>query len=233
MLIFVTDTETTGLPRQEPKPTMIEFAGILYHVETRARLATVQCLIHAPANPVENINRISVASLEVMNPKTNPAIVPVLTAQKKAAQALWNAADYVLAHNASFDRFFLDPVFNQDGKTQWRCSKNDIKFPQAKNARSLKYIAVDHGIFPFGAHKALNDCLVLTDCLDQVPDLAAQLSLVPEDVSRWETIDLPFERKDEAKERGFRWDSDKKVWWKDMKASDTNDLPFRVQKSCL
>ena len=24
------DTETTGLPRQEPKPTMIEFAGILY-----------------------------------------------------------------------------------------------------------------------------------------------------------------------------------------------------------
>lgn len=230
MLIFITDSETTGLPNQEPKAVMIEFAGILYHVETRARVASVQCLIHSPSNAAEHINKISVAALEVVNPKDNPAMKAVSGYAKKYAQTLWDAADYVIAHNASFDKIFMDPVFNPEGKTQWRCSKNDIKFPKAKNARSLVYIAVDHGVFPFGAHRAMNDCTVLADCLDQVPDLADQLSQRPQETARWETIDLPFERNADAKAAGFRFDRDKKVWWKEMKESETQALSFRVQK---
>ncbi len=228
MNIFVTDTETTGLPGSTPPPKMIEFAGALYNVEQKAVLAIAQCLLYSPENPAAGINGITQELLETMNPD-NPVAKAVQDAGRANFQVLYDQADYIIAHNDVFDKQFLEPEFGYGKK--WRCSKNDIKFPKSSSSRRLVHVAVDHGVWPWAAHRALNDVLVLADCLSQVPDLAEQISREKEEHCVWEATDLPFERKDEAKARGFRWNSFKKVWFKTMTESETTQLPFRVQRS--
>lgn len=229
MLIFITDTETTGLPNVAGAK-MIEVAGCLYHVETKTEVAMAQCLIYATENPVENINGISPAMLEAVNP-ADPKGKAITSTMKFAIQNLWNQADFILAHNASFDRYFLDSVFNTTIQKTWRCSKDDIKFPKASSSRKLVHLAVDHGVFPFAAHRALNDVLTLVGLCKQVPDLARQMLKEKAVTSRYEAVGLPIERKDEAKTRGFRWNAEKKVWWKEMEEAEKTELPFPVQKA--
>lgn len=234
MRIFVVDSETTGLPIGDFKPQMIEFAGVLYHVETKSEVAMTQCLLYAADNPAAHINGISNAQLEAVSPFADPANETIQKVMRKATQLLWNEADYILAHNASFDRQFVDPVFNAKATKPWRCSKNDLKFPKTSTSRRLAHIAVDHGVYPFAAHRALNDCLTLTALLKELDpaDLMAQLTADPgEGAVRYDALGLPFEKKEAAKNLGFRWDADKKVWWKNLKAFEVAGLPFSVQKA--
>src|SRR4051812_1531000 len=224
MNILVTDTETTGLPSADGKAVMIEVAGILYNVETQSELAMASTLVYSPDNAAEHINGIKPETLALMQPPD------LQNAMGKAYQVLWDKADYALAHNAAFDRYFLDPIFGKKKPAIWRCSKNDLKFPKAKNARSLAYLAVDHGVWPFAAHRALNDCLTLVQLLKLIPNLSEQMACTPEESGRFEAVDLLFEQRHLAKDAGFKWDSARKVWWKNLKQSEAMGLPFRVQK---
>jgi DNA polymerase-3 subunit epsilon len=223
--ILIVDTETTGLINTDPAPKLIEVAACLFHVGTMSELSMVQFLIHAESNPASGINGISEESLRAVNPQ-NPSIARVADANFGSVQAMWDASDYVLSHNSSFDRYFMDPVFGIKNPKEWKCSVKDIEFPKTKKSKSLSYLAVDHGIFPFGAHRALNDVLVLVALLKTVPNLAEQLCRVKEELLRFEARDLPFHLNPEAKSLGFKWDGKNKVWFKNMSESEAKSIPF-------
>lgn len=225
--ILIVDTETTGLINAEPAPKLLEVAACLYHVESKAELATVQFLLYADSNPASEINGIKEESLAAVSPEI-PGMDSLSKSVMSSAQSLWDSADFIVAHNASFDRHFLDPVFGVKSPKTWRCSLRHITFPKAKKAKALGYMAVDHGIFPFGAHRALNDVTVLTALLKTVPDLAEQLARDPVENFRFEARDLPFSLNTEAKDRGFRWDSKSRVWYRNMTLKESKDIPFNI-----
>lgn len=227
MKILIVDTETTGLINADPAPKLLEVAACLYHVESKSELATVQFLLYADSNPASEINSIKEEALAAVNPDL-PGMDSLSKSVISAAQSLWDSADFVVAHNASFDRHFLDPVFGIKSPKIWRCTLREINFPKAKKAKALGYMAVDHGIFPFGAHRALNDVTVLTALLKTVHDLADQLAKEPIEKLRFEARDLPFSLNTEAKDRGFRWDSKSRVWYRTMTLKESKEIPFNI-----
>lgn len=217
--ILIIDTETTGLKPADCQ--VIELAFILYNVETASELACASTLIHAPANPVEHINHISPASLEAVKSSVVPNLVINMF------QLAEIEADFIIAHNAPFDKGFLDAHVCKTTKP-WVDSKCDIKFPKQGTGNRLGYIAFDHGIPVVDAHRALNDCRILMALLKLVPDLADQLAdTVGAKVYQAITT---FDQKDLCKAAGFNWDAYGKVWKRRMSPSKVKDLPFQVKE---
>lgn len=128
----------------------------------------------------------------------------------------------VIAHNASFDRPFLEkrlPVF---AELPWGCSLSDINWDSEKiGSRKLDYIAYQMGFF-FGAHRALEDCQALLEILAHTlpvsgqPGLKPILSRLPDISYTLYAIDSPFATKDALKARKYRWDATGKVWYKSL-----------------
>jgi DNA polymerase-3 subunit epsilon len=137
-------------------------------------------------------------------------------------------ANLVIAHNAGFDRPFLDRFMSRDegadgrGWTQerifWADSYSQVDwrgkgFPVSK----LEVLALYHGFF-VDAHRALADCdallhlLSMEDANEGAPylrELLQNARRAVAEVIAWET---PFETKDLLKRRGYSWDAANKAW---------------------
>tara|TARA_B100001142_G_scaffold287416_1_gene302972 strand:- start:608 stop:1477 length:870 start_codon:yes stop_codon:yes gene_type:complete len=64
-------------------------------------------------------------------------------------------SDIVVAHNASFDRAFLEK--NIDFKNVWACSKNDVNWKERGFFNTkLELLSIWHGFY-YDSHRAMND----------------------------------------------------------------------------
>mgnify|MGYP006206702539 FL=1 len=134
-------------------------------------------------------------------------------------QALIDRADLVVAHNAGFDRPFVEARFPGFAHKRWACSFADIDW-KALGAESAKLsaLAQDQGWF-YDAHRALVDCHALLQVLAQpvVPGeasgLARLMAAAAQPSFKLRATGSPFESKDQLKGRGYRWDAEAKVWF--------------------
>ena len=124
----------------------------------------------------------------------------------------------VIAHNAQFDRVFLEkrlPIF---ATLPWGCSFADIAWAsEGIGSAKLDYIAYQYGLF-YEAHRAQEDCFALLEVLQQTLPKSGTLVLK----SILERLDqksytvhatgAPFETKDVLKNRGYRWNAAQKCW---------------------
>ncbi len=169
--ICIVDTETTGLSAKDCK--LIEIAAIYYNLPTKSVLYEAASLFYAESNPVENINHIKPQMLM----KVKEAI------SDKALQFIGNlmySADFVIAHNAKFDKSFIEANSYLSGiaiHIKWICSVNDIRWKKVGSLK-LKDIAAHCGVSYHHAHRAMNDCHILLKCLQTLPDLYEQLNKV-------------------------------------------------------
>ncbi len=125
----------------------------------------------------------------------------------------------VIAHNAAFDRPFLErrlPVFAQK---PWACSHAQVPwaeegFPGSK----LEYLGVASGFF-FDAHRSEIDCRALLEVLSRpLPKSGRTALAVMLERARAPSLWLwatgsPFDSKDALKARGYRWNADKRCWY--------------------
>jgi DNA polymerase III subunit epsilon len=88
--------------------------------------------------------------------------------------AMADAAQYLVAHNAKFDKKF---VANYRGfvNTKWICTKDDFKWPVLLQRMRLQDICQAMGVQYVGAHRALNDCQFIADCFSKIGDLEERL----------------------------------------------------------
>ena len=163
MNLLILDTETTGLaPSKGAK--LIEIAALLYNVEDRVVLKTLASFFPCDSNPVEHINNIKP---DWTNRATNPWAIQALTVMATEAHA------YV-AHNASFDKTFLETAIAPAHifwLKPWICTKNDFKWPVPLPRNRLQDVCVAMGVPYVEAHRALTDCQFIVDCFNRVPDL--------------------------------------------------------------
>ena len=82
--------------------------------------------------------------------------------------SLLEAADFVVAHNAAFDRGFLERLHPAAERLSWRCSMNQVPWGRfGQPSKALQRLLAAHGISPGNAHRALDDvvcALALLSC---------------------------------------------------------------------
>lgn len=210
--MLVLDTETTGLSHQTDK--IIELAMLLVKVDVSTGLpfGTVDVLegFEDPGMPIPAVAKevTGISDDMVRGHRLDDAVV----------EAFVSRADLIVAHNAGFDRPFVEARFPVFAAKAWACSFADIDWKVAGAASSkLSALAQDQGWF-YDAHRAQVDCHALLQVLARpVPKslttgLAHLIAAAAQPGFKLRATGSLFETKDLLKARGYRWDAEAKVW---------------------
>lgn len=210
--VLVLDTETTGLSHQTDK--VIELAMLLVDVDLASGRpfgpVTVFEGFEDPGMPIPSVAKevTGISDEMVAGHRLDDAQVQALVAR----------ADLVVAHNAGFDRPFVEKRFPGFAAKNWACSFADIDW-RALGAESSKLsaLAQDQGWF-YDAHRAQVDCHALLQVLSRplgegpLTGLGQLIAVAARPSFKLRATGSPFESKDLLKARGYRWDADAKVW---------------------
>jgi len=122
-----------------------------------------------------------------------------------------NKAGLIIAHNAKFDRAFLEKFAPQFSEKPWACSMTGVPWKEeGVDGVRLSHIAAEFGFF-YGAHRAVEDCLAGVEVLSRNLPISGELALMSLLTSARKTtqriwaIGAPYEFKDVLKARGYRW----------------------------
>jgi DNA polymerase III subunit epsilon len=215
--VLVLDTETTGLDPSKDK--IIELALLCFDADTLTGL---------PVGEVQVYDGLEDPGLPI--PKEVVAITGITDADVRGQRLderhidqLLQGVDVVIAHNAGFDRPFVEARIKQFRQLAWACSFADIDWKaQGRSSAKLENLAQSLGLF-YDAHRAEMDChallAVLVAPLSASADtgikhtgLAHLLQAAQKPSYRLQATHAPFDAKDKLKARGYRWNADQKVW---------------------
>ena len=225
----VLDTETTGLSSQDDQ--VIELGMIAFEFDPV--LGTVHGVrevfdeLEDPERPIppETTQVHHITDSMVQGKRINDTAVEKIVAE----------ASVIIAHNASFDRPFVEkrwPVFKDK---QWVCSIKDIDWKsEGVGSAKLEYLLQTQGIF-YEAHRAETDCWALLELLNAVlpqsqqPALLRLLESLNQPQVRLYATGSPFDAKDLLKARGYRWAPEIKCWHRQL----GGDKPLQEELSWL
>ncbi len=137
------------------------------------------------------------------------------------AETLINDADFVVAHNASFDRPFVERRLPGCAGRPWVCSLREMDWRAAGfEGGRLGDLLGQMGLF-FAAHRAGDDVTALLHLLDHPVDgtrtvLRRLVDTASRPTFRIVATDAPFEAKDALKTRSYRWDASARIWSREV-----------------
>jgi DNA polymerase-3 subunit epsilon len=210
--VLVLDTETTGLDHRTEQIIELAMLAVDVDVETGLPVGPVEIYedFEDPGKPIPPaiVQITGIDSAMVQGHRLNDARVNEMVAR----------ADLIVAHNAGFDRPFVEtrlPVFV--GKS-WACSFADIDWKaQGTGSAKLEFLAHESGWF-YDAHRAQVDCHALLQLLGRPLPKAPQTGLACLMAAAHNTryklraVGASFDSKDKLKSRGYRWDAEGRVW---------------------
>lgn len=225
MRVLGIDFESTGLDLNVDR--IIEMGVCLWEVETKRPLVTVGVFLYdevtyPPVKPdAFKTHGISLEMLKEFgtSPKQNLTWLEGFVRDHKP--------DVACGHNGgAFDKPLLQAELKRLGVTaphlnalHWLDTRVDI--PVKGESTKLKYMAADHGFVNPFAHRAVFDVMTMLQVLSNY-DLAevVKTSKIPMVMltARMTFNDPSFKaKKDLVKKNKYQWDSDKKVWFKNVR----------------
>lgn len=225
------DVETTGLDPNEDE--IIELAMVPFWYEDSGRIAGVEIGGSALRQPQKLISA-DVTRLT--------GITPDMVAGKAidfTAAAQFAGESLIVAHNAGFDRRFVERFCPQLVNNRWACSFSEIPWAaHGFESAKLSMIGLAHGFY-YDGHRAVNDCYAGIEILSRGvpvggPESAMKVLLSSANSRSWRcwADGAPFEKKDLLKARGYRWadgsDGRPKAWWIDL-----DEAGFRPEMAYL
>lgn len=208
----IVDTETTGFDQTLDK--IIEIGIVVFEYDPATgqayRVLDSYGCLEDPGIP------ISAETTEVTH-ITNEMVAGQRIDDVHVAR-LVEGASLVIAHNAKFDRPFLEQRFPVFETLPWGCSFAQVDWiGEGLGARKLDYIAFQFGFF-FNAHRAEADCQALLAILQQdLPKsggkvMKSLLDQLPQEDWTVYALNSPFETKDVLKARAYQWEATRKTW---------------------
>ena len=210
------DTETTGLEAKADR--IIEVGVCLFDWETKTPLALYSSLVIPECDIPEEITALTGITTEHINEFGWPEATVL-----EGVAELLSHADYIMAHNAPFDRGFVDAAAERQGMAPWidkpwLDTAMDIVFEKDITTRRLNYLAAEAGFVNPWKHRAIFDVMTMLK-LASGYDLDAIIARAAEPTLYVQAV-VSFDEKEKAKELGFRWFAPEKIWWKQQKQSD-------------
>lgn len=234
MRILAIDTETSGL---DPKTDRVLEIGIaLWDTERRAVLATVDLfLTPAPIIP-DRVRVLTGIDAGMVDEFGFPARDVLETVAQFTDR---HRVEWLLAHNADFDRGFLAAEVEKTGATAawvsrlpWIDTLTDLPFRDDIESRQLTALCAEHGFINPWRHRAVFDALSalrLFSCYDV--EVVLERARSP----RVELQALvSFDDNRLAKDRRYQWRPNTKQWVKTVKECDVlreqGEAPFKTRR---
>lgn len=216
--LFV-DVETTGLDPQRHE--IIELAMVPFTYTSDGRICEIRPpyeQFHEPFAPIPSeITRLTgITDAMVTGQRIDPNTV----------EAFANASALVIAHNASFDRRFLERLSEVFVVKPWACSMSQVDWvDEGHEGTKLAYLAAGAGFF-YERHRAVHDCRAAIELLAAPLPVSGEPAMrrLLENARRpsWRiwAENSPFDLKDVLKARGYRWNGDDnpnpRAWYIDV-----------------
>lgn len=227
--LFV-DVETTGLDSRQDE--IIELAMVPFQYGLDGTIYEVLEPFHGYRQPSRPISP-PITSLTGID----DAIVAGKTLAAEDVARFAAPAALVIAHNASFDRRFLERYSEVFRTKPWACSMSEIDWSsEGFEGTKLAYLATEAGFF-YERHRATNDCLAAIELLAMplpksgTTGLARLLERARTPNWRIWAEGAPFSMKDALKLRGYKWNGDDSVpprcWFTEVLDADKDaELSF-------
>lgn len=206
---LILDVETTGINPEEDKIIeigLLEFG--LIEGDGEPHIMNLYGALEDPGQPLSpEIQKLT---------GLNDAVLSGQRISWDYVRGLMQRAAIVVAHNAEFDRSFIErrPEL-AEVKPHWACSMKHIDW-EAKGfrTRALNYLAADHGFVNPFAHRALFDCATTFRLVSPYFNELVQRSYLRE--VRVSAVQAAFEMKDKLRNNRYRWDNQRRCWFKDI-----------------
>jgi DNA polymerase-3 subunit epsilon len=206
----ILDTETTGLEAGKDEIIEIAMRKWIYHRKDHCLIKPVE-EYSALNEPIKNEISEDITALtgitkeDVKGKKIDWSIV----------SRLINASDFVLAHNAGFDRPMIEsvPEVKEISSSRiWACSLAQVDWAKMGFlSAKQELLSIFHG-FHYSGHRALTDIDALANILLQGDYLKEILQNAKTKQVRVDCIQAPFDKKDFLKDKNFSWNAANKFW---------------------
>ena len=216
---LIVDIETTGLDPASDR--IIELACLPFHFSSEGVLYDVlpgYAGFEDPGQPLhEEVLRLTgITDEQLRGQKLDDHAVTTLAAP----------ANLIIAHNAAFDRCFLERRFPLFVDKPWACSMGQVPWAEeGLGSTKLDYLLNRFGFF-FDDHRAMADCRAVLHLMSLRlphsgrPILPLLLATARRRTFRLWALEAPIECKDLLKERGYRWnggeDGRPRAWYRDL-----------------
>lgn len=230
------DTETTGLDYSQEKIIELGIVAFEYDPESAEiiRIVGRYSGFEDPGFPLdEEITQITGISDEMLAGQVFDDV---------QVTSLAEGASIVIAHNAAFDRKFVEERFPAFVTLPWACTVSQINWQAERiSSRTLEYLLYKCGGYCINAHRALDDTEGLLGLLlgrlpvSDIPIFKALLEESGVVTSKICAVGAPFDKKDVLKHRGYRWNDGSrggsKGWWVTVaRDHETEELAFLAQE---
>ena len=215
------DTETTGIDRANDQ--IIEIAIKMVAFETTSgKILSIERAYESFNDPEEDIST-EITFLTGIDNK----MVDGVSIDWDMVDGLLEEANLIVAHNAGFDRAFVDRYSSISPKKIWACSISDIDWlARGFTSSKQELLCYWHGFY-FDAHRAMNDVDALIHLLTHEPDDGERAlielinnSNLPEYVIFAEHFKYDPVKKDILKGNKYKWNPSDKIWFKKVNLDD-------------
>ena len=218
------DVETTGIdPAQD---SIIELALRRFRYDRDGVIVAIDrsyAWLEDPGRPIS----LEIARLTGLT----DSVLENQRLDEEAAVRLLRSATVIVAHNAGFDRKFVERRLPEAAGLAWACSCNEIDWRgNGFDGRSLGWLLGQAGWFHDG-HRAGEDvdgviALLGHRFANGQTALAAMLGRAYADSWIVRARGAAFEVKDLLRLRGYRWDPERKLWWREVGDADRMQEEF-------
>lgn len=223
--LFV-DVETTGLNAETDE--IIEIAIVPFTYALDGRIIGVGEPFQSFRDPGRPIPPEVVALTGITDAMVTDQTIDLTTVEGMVAPAA-----LVVAHNAAFDRRFIERLCPAFAGKPWACSMTEVDWvAEGFEGLKLAYLAMGAGFF-YDRHRAANDCLAAIELL-ALPLPHSGIIAMSRLLDRARSVTwriwaegAPFDLKDDLKRGGYRWGGDTgfrpRTWYIDVPEAKQSD----------
>jgi len=141
---------------------------------------------------------------------------------------------WICAHNANkFDKPFLINEAERHCKANpfnrpWIDTRTDLPLPPHIKSKKLIHLAAEHDFLNPFTHRAVFDVLTMFKIMSNYP-IEKIIERAKSPLIKITAL-VSYQQKELAKDEGFYWNSEQRVWEKELKEMDLKKYPFKYEQ---